>query len=231
MLLDILYPRRCPICDVILLPAKSLCEECAGKITLVREPVCKKCGKPLSDERREFCPDCSKKAHCFSQGKAVFSYEGEIRGSMYRFKYSNKREYAAFYAEMAGELYSRWVKEKKIEVIVPVPMYFRKKWKRGYNQAEVFAKQLGRKLGIAVDRKLVRRIRNTVPQKELNDVQRKSNLKNAFQLVPGVVKYKQILLVDDIYTTGSTIDEIARVLLDAGAERVYFLCISIGKGY
>lgn len=197
----------------------------------MREPVCKKCGKSIADERREFCTDCGKKKHFYRQGKAVFVYEGKIKNSMYRFKYANKREYAAFYAEEAALLYGDWVREKQIEVIVPVPMYFWKKRRRGYNQAEVFAKQLGKKLKIPVDRGLVKRIRNTVPQKELNDVQRKSNLKNAFQLASDIVKYKQILLVDDIYTTGSTIDEISGVLLNAGVKNIYYICISIGSGY
>lgn len=231
MIVDILYPPRCPLCDDVLFPGQSICTGCVKEVKLMREPVCKKCGKALTDERREFCTDCGKKKHFYCQGKAVFSYEGKIKSSMYRFKYANKREYAAFYAEKAAYLYENWVREKQIEIIVPVPMYFLKKRRRGYNQAEVFAKQLGKKLNIPVDNKLVKRIRNTVPQKELNDVQRKSNLKNAFQLATDIVKYKQILLVDDIYTTGSTIDEISGVLLNAGVKNIYYICISIGSGY
>lgn len=231
MIVDILYPPRCPLCDEVLFPGQSTCVGCAKEVKLMCEPVCKKCGKALTDERREFCTDCGKKKHFYCQGKAVFAYEGKIKSSMYRFKYANKREYAAFYAEEAAYLYENWVREKQIEAIVPVPMYFFKKRRRGYNQAEVFAKQLGKKLNIPVDNKLVKRIRNTVPQKELNDVQRKSNLKNAFQLATDIVKYKQILLVDDIYTTGSTIDEISGVLLNAGVKNIYYICISIGSGY
>ena len=78
---------------------------------------------------------------------------------------------------------------------------------------------------------MVKRIRNTTPQKELNDVERKINLKKAFQLVPNIVKYRKILIVDDIYTTGSTIDAVAEVLLQAGGGEIYFLCISIGEGF
>jgi ComF family protein len=231
MILDILYPRRCPICDDVLLPGQLICADCGGRVKLLCEPACKKCGKPLSDERKEFCADCERKKHQFRQGKAVFSYEGGIRSSMYRFKYGNKREYAVFYAAEAQKLYACWVREKGIEVIVPVPMYAKKKRRRGYNQAEVFARQLGKRMHIPVNRKLVKRIRNTTPQKELNEAERKSNLKNAFQLMPDIVKYNHILVVDDIYTTGSTIDEVAKVLLDAGAKDIYYLCISIGKGY
>lgn len=231
MIADIFYPPRCPLCDAVLFPGQKICDDCAPEIKLMREPVCKKCGKSITDERREFCIDCGRKKHSYRQGKAVFVYEGKIKNSMYRFKYANKREYAEFYAEQAAFLYEDWVREKQIEVIVPVPMYFWKKRRRGYNQAEVFAKHLGRKLNVPVDKKLVKRIRNTVPQKELNDVQRKSNLKNAFQLASDIVEYKQVLLADDIYTTGSTIDEIAGVLSGAGVKNIYYICISIGSGY
>ncbi len=75
------------------------------------------------------------------------------------------------------------------------------------------------------------RIKKTSPQKELNDQERRSNLKNAFQVVNNHVKFKRVLLIDDIYTTGSTIDAAAAVLLEHGAEKVYFLSISIGRGY
>lgn len=229
--LDFIYPPRCPGCDRPLAPGSSICEDCSGKIRRVREPVCKRCGKPMEQERREYCADCFRKEHKYRQGKAVFIYERKIKQSLYRFKYSNKREYAAFYAAEAAELYADWIKRKQIEVIVPVPMYRGKKRRRGYNQAEVFAKALGRELELPVDTKLVRRIRDTVPQRELNEKERRRNLKNAFQLVPNIVEYKEILLVDDIYTTGSTMDAVAEVLLFSGVKNIYYICIGIGVGY
>lgn len=225
------FPHRCPLCDCLLEPEKFICSGCDKKPLRIKEPSCKRCGKPLKDERREYCGDCQRSSHGYKQGKAVFVYEGEIRRSMYRFKYGNKREYAAFYAKEAAGLYQDWVLRHNIEVIVPIPMYSRKKRLRGYNQAEVFAAALGRELGISVDRKLVKRIRNTVPLKELNPMERRSNLKNAFQLMQDIVKYRQILLVDDIYTTGSTMDVVSKLLLSAGANEIYFICISIGEGY
>ena len=187
--------------------------------------------KPLVDEREEFCPDCGKKKHVYTQGKAVFVYEGGIRNSMYRFKYGNKREYAEFYADAAIEKYGTWLKRTEAEVLIPVPMFPRKKRLRGYNQAEVFAQALGRKTGIPVERHLIKRVRNTTPQKELNDLQRRSNLKNAFQLTSDIVKYKKVVLVDDIYTTGSTMDEISKTLKESGVKKIYYICISIGEGY
>lgn len=224
------YPPRCPVCDGVLACGVDVCAACRRQIQTVEEPVCKRCGKPLCDERQEYCSDCAGGNHFYRQGKAVFVYRGWIRQSMYRFKYSNRREYAVFYAGQAAQLYGEWIRRNGVDVIVPIPMYAPKQRARGYNQAEVFAQMLGRAVEIPVDAKLVRRVRNTVPQKELNGTERSCNLKNAFQLVPDIVKYDQILLVDDIYTTGSTVDAVAEVLLSAGARYIYYICISISIG-
>lgn len=230
-LLSMFFPARCPVCDDVVLPGVLLCEGCRKKIRPIREPICKKCGKPLGNEREEYCFDCQKRRHSYRQGRAVFVHEGEIRDSIYRFKYTGKREYASFYAKAAAERCGDWLIRNQVEAIVPVPMYFWKKRLRGYNQAEVFAKALGKELQIPVDCRLVRRIRSTVPQKELNGKERIRNVKNAFQLASNIVKYKQVVLADDIYTTGSTVDAVAEALLAAGIKEVYCICISIGRGY
>lgn len=125
---DLVYPPRCPICDRVTVPECVPCRRCAEAVRLAVEPVCKRCGKPLDDERTEFCLDCGKRRHAYCQGKAVFVYQGNIRQSMYRFKYANRREYAAYYAREAAALYQDWVFKNQIEVIVPVPMY---RWKSG----------------------------------------------------------------------------------------------------
>ncbi len=229
--LDWLYPPRCPVCDGIMAPGGRICPGCGGEVRTVEEPVCKKCGKPLENERKEYCGDCTHKKHAYCQGKAVFVYRGGIRQSMYRFKYANRREYAEFYADRAAALYGAWVRRNQIEVIVPAPMFSGKKRRRGYDQAEVFARALGRKLDLPVDAGLIRRVKNTVPQKELNEKERQHNLKNAFQLQADIVEYRQVLLVDDIYTTGSTIDAVAETLLAGGVRNVYSICISIGAGF
>lgn len=230
-LLNYFYPPRCPICDDIMEPGIDVCEACRGQVEIASEPVCKRCGKPLRDETREYCADCVKHIHIYRQGKAVFVYKAGIKKSMYRFKYSNRREYAQFYAKTAADMYGEWILRQGIEVIVPIPMYRPKQRKRGYNQAEVFARALAKQLDMPIKTGIVTRVRDTIPQKELNDRQRKQNLKNAFQLGPNIVEYSKILLVDDIYTTGSTIDAVAEMLLSGGASEVFYICISIGEGF
>ena len=93
--------------------SRLICPGCSAKIERIQEPLCKKCGKPLDDEKRELCTDCKKKKHEFEQGKAVFVYSGGIRESLYRFKYSNRREYADFYGEEALRRYEKWILNEK----------------------------------------------------------------------------------------------------------------------
>ena len=231
ILIGVLFPPHCPLCDELIPAGETACAACRKKVLYIKEPLCKKCGKPLENPRQEYCTDCGRKKHQFDQGKAVFVYQGQIRQSMYRFKYNNKREYAGFYASEAMKLYERWIEDRGIDVIVPVPMYRPKQKGRGYNQAETFAAALAGECGLPVDAGLVRRRRNTTPQKELNDLERKKNLENAFDVTKENLDYKNVLVVDDIYTTGSTVDAVAKVLKEAGAEKVYFLCISIGEGF
>lgn len=225
--LDFLYPPRCPVCDRAVLPKEGICRECLGKLPFVSGPVCMKCGKPVSNDRKEFCRDCEKKAHGFAQGKALWIYEKEIKASIYRFKYQNKREYGRAYAEQIAARHGAWIKSKRIQALVPVPLHKNRKRKRGYNQAEILARELGKMLGIPVHSGFLIRMQDTKPQKTLNDEERRHNLKHAFQGKKGFVPGR-VLLVDDIYTTGSTLDAAAAALSDAGAEKVYAYCLSIG---
>ncbi|MCI5856594.1 MAG: ComF family protein [Agathobacter sp.] len=231
----VIFPPRCVLCDELLEPGQTwLHPQCEKDIFRVQEPVCMHCGRPVLAEGEEFCPDCKRKKNgsfSFRQGKALFVYQGRIKKAMYRFKYANRREYAAYFAVYADEKYGEWLRKIAPEAIVPVPMYGKKQRKRGYNQAKVFANALARQIGVPVRTDLVRRTRNTTPMKLLNDTERKNNLKNAFQTTQSIVKYKKILLVDDIYTTGSTADAVAECMRQAGVNDVFYMSICIGKGH
>ena len=126
--------------------------------------------------------------------------------------------------------WENWMREKRIEAIVPVPMYSKKERYRGYNQAALFGRALSEKMDIPCIPRLMIRVKDTRPQKELNGRERENNVKNAFQSPDNVVKYKRILIVDDIYTTGSTIEACARALRASGISRVYFVVICMTGG-
>ena len=207
------------------------------------------CGRMLENSSKEYCGECYQKNYVprlsdaksaknpflnnktktnITQAKALYVYRGAIKKTMYRFKYSNRREYADYFAKEAKRRYAHWLEQIGVEAIVPVPMYLPKQKKRGYNQAATFAKALSRQVEIPVDEGLVIRTKDTTPQKELNDIERKNNLKSAFQNKKSIVQYSHILVVDDIYTTGSTAEAVAEELKKIGVSRVYVLSICIG---
>lgn len=153
--------------------------------------------------------------------------------SVYQFKFHNRRSFGSFYAkEMAAE-YGEALAGWGIDIIIPVPLYPGKYKKRGYNQAAVLARELGKVLDIPVEERLLKRIRETAPQKNLTPRKRRQNLNGAFSVEKRrrvFLKSRSVLLMDDIYTTGSTVDEAAKTLKKAGAEKVFYLAISIGQG-
>lgn len=227
----ILFPRRCPVCHEIVEEKGELaCDICRLQLPYVREPVCQRCGKPLAAEEQEYCLDCGRRTHFYRQGRAPFVYDEVMRRSISYFKYRGRREYAAFYAEEILKRYAGTILLWKAEALVPIPLHGSRRRKRGFNQAELLAKELSRRSGIPMEGRLLIRKKRTKPQKELNDRERISNLKNAFSVRKGKISYQKIILVDDIYTTGSTVEEAARILKENGVQTVYFLSICVGRG-
>lgn len=230
MLADILYPRRCPVCDRAVLPFGSLvCETCRNKFVYIKEPCCMKCGKELEDAGEEYCGDCRRRKHLFDAGRSVFAYKS-VSDSLYRFKYKGRQEYAAYYARCIAERLGEWIMRCKPDALVPVPIHASKRRMRGYNQAEKLARELGRIMNIPVDTDLIKRARRTTPMKNLSVPERQNNLKRAFKICRNDVKLSTIVIIDDIYTTGSTIDAMSYELRKAGIRHIYFVTLAIGKG-
>lgn len=227
--INLFYPFTCPICGKVLSGKRKICRQCEKNVNIIREPKCQKCGKPLTDDERICCKDCGERQRFFDRAVAVFEHTGQLRESIYRFKYDNARVYAQYYAEVAAKIYGKIFKEWKIDAIVPVPIHKEREVKRGYNQALVFAEVLSEYVKLPLESKLIIRTKNTVPQKELEGTMRYLNLRDAFAVDTSRIKgIKNILLVDDIFTTGSTVDACSAVLKKAGAKNVYVLCISAG---
>jgi len=226
---QMLFPRRCPVCDEIVIPyGKKICADCVPKLKLLMAPYCMKCGKKLNDEG-ELCGDCKSRTHEFTRGRALYEYESTAL-SIYRLKYGERREYADFFGEEMAFYLGRFVKSVKPDALIPIPLHRRRMNARGYNQAALLARSMGEHLGIPVEEKLLKRIRNTTPLKLLNPKERQNNLKRAFIISKNDVKLKTVIVVDDIYTTGSTIDEAARTLRAGGIEKVYFVTLASGAG-
>lgn len=209
----------------------KICPECLMGICIITPPYCMKCSKPLEDDLRELCQDCERKEHVFIRGVAAFSYSKAMKRSMYGFKYNNRREYGKYYADVIWEKYGNTIMSWNADALIPVPLHKARFRKRGYNQAQVLAKELGKLSGIKLDDEMLVRVKNTKPQKELTDKERNNNIESAFQIRINDLKYSKVILVDDIYTTGATINECAKVLLDGGVGKVYFITACIGNGF
>lgn len=234
-IIDFIYPRRCAICGEIVIPKGNYVHErCREKLSYIKDPCCVKCGKSVESEEVEYCFDCSKKNYHYKKGYSVFLYEAFIKQSIVAFKYQGKKEYADFYVDEIIKQYKLKIKAIRPDVIIPVPIHHAKRLERGFNQAEIIAQGIGKALKLPVDTELLIRNKNTLPQKELNDKERLKNLQQAFRINPkkkSKVPLNTVLLVDDIYTTGSTIEACTNILNDYGIKTVYFISICIGQGY
>ena len=229
-IINFVYPRRCPVCDDIVPVGQGLvCEACCKNIKYIEDPRCRKCGKQMYEESALFCRDCAKRKHYFEYGFALYDYQS-MKKSIYRFKYGKRSEYAKYYAKDMYKRLAEEIKRMNADALIPVPLHRSRKAGRGYNQAEILAKELSKLTGIPCYSDLVKRVRNTIPQKELNVQERQNNLKKAFLIHSDVVKLNKTIVVDDIYTTGSTIDAVAKELRQHGVEKVYYLTLCIGEG-
>lgn len=235
-LLNLIYPARCPVCGEIAVPFGSLiCPDCEKKLPVIRGARCKRCSKPIEEEEAEYCYDCRKRSFLCESGFAVFRYNGLMSESVAGFKFRGRREYASYYsARMAGEA-ARFLQICRPELLIPVPLHKKRYAARGYNQAGLLAEGISRITGIPCADCLERK-KNTRPQKQLKCTGRAKNVGDAFAVSER--RWEQLpdlprsaVIVDDIYTTGSTVEACARVLKDAGVRHVSFLVLCIGRGY
>ena len=228
-IIQLLFPLRCPVCDrVVRSGEEKICTECMGKIKLLTPPWCMKCGKKLTEDG-EFCTDCRNKKHEFMRGRALYEYKS-VASSIYRFKYGKRQEYADFFGEEIVRYLGDFIKEVRPDALIPIPLHKKRLAKRGYNQAALLARAVGRYSGVPVNEKILVRVKNTTPLKLQNPAERQNNLKKAFNIAENDVKLNTTVIIDDIYTTGSTIDEAAKALKAAGVKEIYFITLACGAG-
>ena len=165
-ILELLYPARCPVCHGVIRGKGMVCISCRKKLHYIKEPKCKKCGKEIEKNEQEYCRDCQRFFHTFDKGASVFAYDDIMRRSIAMFKYHNRREYAKFYAEEMYHHCRRFLQLCAPDVIIPVPVHRLKKRQRGFNQAELVAKELGKLTNVPVVTNYLIRSEKTTPQKE-----------------------------------------------------------------
>lgn len=228
---NLIFPLACPFCGELLEKSKGyVCIPCRISAPYITEPSCLKCGCEIQDESAELCEDCRRIPQNYVKGFPLMSYEGACKNALLDFKYRNMRCNGEYFAKEIYRKYGTIINSLDIDVLVPVPVHKSRKLERGYNQAEVLAKELGRLFDIPVDSNLIKRDKKTVALKSLNDQGREETLKNAFISNQKQVKYKSAMIVDDIYTTGATIRVCSDVLKNYGVLNVYYTSVGIGRG-
>lgn len=233
--LSFLYPPRCPICENIPPRGQFICPSCYTSISFVEQPYCYSCGKPLAAKEQELCFDCSKNPKSFTRGFSLALYDSVTKSSLSSIKYRNRRQHLNFYVKETIANYGTLFQSLHLDAILPVPIHPKRMKKRGFNQASLFAIALGKQLQIPVYDSVLIRTLNTLPQKTLSPEKRLENLRKAFSLHPELknekLPFKKVLLVDDIYTTGATMEALTGLLKEAGVVEIYIFSICIGKGY
>ncbi|MEO7001095.1 MAG: ComF family protein [Ktedonobacterales bacterium] len=229
-LLDLLFPPRCVGCGG---RGALLCGGCRASIHTPEPPLCDRCGSPLervTQEKPSRCPICRAGAgpQSLTGLRVATVYEGAARQAVIALKFQGQRRAAQVMAELLADAYHR--QQLHADVIIPVPLHARRTRARGYNQAELLARACGRRLVLPVSTGVVLRQRETLPQIKLAWHQRQANVAGAFALTPAPVAHslagKRILLIDDVATTGATMDAVAHALLAAQPAAIWGLAFA-----
>jgi ComF family protein len=218
--LDWLFPPTCLGCGE---EGVFICPECFSKIKLVPRDVCNYCGSFTSKNGK--CPNCDNKQSPYSGFRAFAYYDGTIRKAIHHLKYQNDLTIGRYLAGLLKLVYQRT--DWEVDLIVPIPIGEQKRLERGYNQAERLAKPLAELLEIPFRSDALIRINEISSQVGLNHVERQENVRQAFVANSPQVKGRIVLVVDDVYTSGATMEAAATELMAAGAKRVY--CLTVAK--
>lgn len=218
--LNVLYPPRCIFCQQVL------SHDCVINI-------CSHCNEELPYSKEELLQTGQYGEENFCDGAiSVFRYTGMVKDSLIRFKFYSSPSYYRTYAKLMAKRLSEITDIKDYDILISIPLHKNKEYARGYNQAFLISKALSRELKLPEKSKAMKRLKNTQTQSLLDKRDRQLNIKDAFFITDaGIVRNKSIILVDDIMTTGATLEECGRVLKQAGAVKVTALVVATGRKY
>jgi len=226
-LADLLIPPRCLLCAAPVPAGGGLCADCWGRLSFLGPPLCQRCGLPFEVEGVEasLCGSCLLSPPRFRRARSVVRYDRVAKDLVLGFKYADRTGRAPHFA--------RWMARAgrdlldQTDLIVPVPLHPWRLFRRGYNQAALLANGLARETGLPCCPDALSRVRNTVRQGHLGRLDRRANLQGVIRIArPAAVAGRQILLIDDVLTTGATVEECAQVLLAGGAAAVDVLTLA-----
>ncbi len=235
--LDWLYPPRCRSCRdrIVGQDEECFCRACRENIRLVSHPLCATCGRPFLDTTAEdhLCGDCLMRAPFFLKARAWACYPREenedhpLRQVVQRFKYGRKVSLGRPLGRLMARGCSEFLQGCVLDSIIPVPLHPKRLRWRGFNQAVILAREVSRLYQVPIDPFILVRSRETPPQTQLREEERRKNVRHAFTVNPErPVQGKTLLLVDDVYTSGATVNECCRTLIRAEAKAVYVLTLA-----
>lgn len=236
-LVDWLYPPRCRACADRIhgRDGEYFCPTCRGEIQLVAHPLCNSCGRPYPDASGDdhTCGVCLRRPPRFTAARAWACYPREeltehpLRQVVQKYKYGRKVSLGKPLGRLLARGCQPFLEEIQTDLIVPVPLHSKRLRWRGFNQSVLLARQIGRLYGVPMDPFVLVRERETGAQTQLSEEERRRNVRGAFALEPGKsVADKTILLVDDVYTSGATVNECSLTLKRGGAKDVYVLTLA-----
>ncbi|PKO02933.1 MAG: hypothetical protein CVU43_05230 [Chloroflexi bacterium HGW-Chloroflexi-5] len=219
--MDWLYPPRCCNCDRW---GFVLCEDCFKLIEPLNGNLCKKCGHPIFG-KSSFCEECRLSPPPYTQMRSWTSHTGPTRKAIHALKYKRNLVIGRILAQPLIEMIEKsgW----QIDLVVPIPLSKTRMRTRGYNQAALISRYLATSLNIQHSTNCVKRVRDTSTQIDMDVNKRFTNLLDAFYANPATLKKRNILIVDDVITTGATMHNCAKAILNAGAEKIY--CLSVAR--
>jgi competence protein ComFC len=231
-IIDILFPPHCVACHR---PGAWLCVDCLQAIEAIQPPVCQRCGLPL-DERQtanssgSICRHCQR-APLQLDGLLAYAFHSDpLRQAIHQFKYQDLRSLAAPLGQLMAEGWKALAPDDlQPDVIVPVPLHPSRQLQRGYNQATLLAQELGSRLRCPVMKEVLVRIKATAPQVDLDAQERRDNVRNAFRCRDTSLAGKHVLLIDDVCTTGSTLESACVALRETGVISVWAYTLARAK--
>jgi ComF family protein len=219
---DLVYPPRCAGCGAV---GSDWCPTCDGRLTRITAPICRGCGRPL--ERGLHCPDCRRQPMSV-QARAYAVYTGPLVPALLQLKYRPNQRLAAVMSGWLEELVrrERWT----IDLVTAVPLSDQRRSVRGYNQAGLVARKLSQRIGVEFADDALTRTRDTRSQVGLDPGARAANVEDAFRASPEKVEGHNVLIVDDLFTTGATMIACHAALVEAGAGQVRAIAVGRAQG-
>jgi ComF family protein len=220
-ILDLLFPPRCVGCQSF---GTWFCEECLGVVPRVEPPFCIRCGGAVERSTSRLCARCRTAPLKIDRIRSAVYFEGTLRDAVHKFKYNGVTALAKPLGDLLAEYWSRH--PVPVDVLVPVPLHKNRLRKRGFNQAGLLAQQLSKQADLAMNEHTLVRQRATASQIDLGTEERKTNVRGAFRCTTGALANRRVLLIDDVCTTGSTLEACAVALKDGGTRSVEALTLA-----